>query len=194
MMFMKFPLIIAAAICLPAVLMIGSFGAALAADAAPGRAVATFETTMGTFSVELFTDLAPETCQSFIDLAGKKFYDGTIFHRVIDGFMIQGGDPTGTGTGGPGYVIQDEFGPGLAHDSEGVLSMANAGPNTGGSQFFITLAPTPWLDGHHAIFGRVIEGMETVRAIGKVKTAPGDRPVVKVSIKKLTIEGGSEGK
>lgn len=153
------------------------------------RPVATFETSMGTFKIELFNDLAPKTCRSFMDLAGRKFYDGVIFHRVIDGFMIQGGDPTGTGTGGPGYTIPDEFGEGLKHDGPGILSMANAGPNTGGSQFFITLVPTPWLDGKHAIFGKVTEGMDVVEAIGKVRTAPGDKPVTPVVIEKLFISG-----
>jgi cyclophilin family peptidyl-prolyl cis-trans isomerase len=157
--------------------------------AEPSRPTAIFETSMGNFKIELYNDLAPKTCRSFMDLAERNFYDGVIFHRVIDGFMIQGGDPTGTGRGGPGYVIPDEFAPGLAHDSEGVLSMANSGPNTGGSQFFITLAPTPWLDGKHAIFGRVAEGMETVRDIGKTRTMRGDKPIVDVVIKKLTIEG-----
>ena len=152
------------------------------------RPSALFETSMGNFEIELYNDLAPKTCRSFMDLAQRNFFDGIIFHRVIDGFMIQGGDPMGTGRGGPGYTIPDEFGPGLAHDSEGILSMANAGPNTGGSQFFITLAPTPWLDGKHAIFGRVAEGIEVVRAIGKVRTAAGDKPIVDVVIKKLSIE------
>jgi cyclophilin family peptidyl-prolyl cis-trans isomerase len=156
------------------------------------RPVAVFDTSMGTFKVELFTDLAPETSKNFIDLAKKGFYDGVIFHRVIDGFMIQGGDPTGTGSGGPGYMIPDEFGPGLQHDRPGVLSMANAGPNTGGSQFFITLAPTPWLDGKHAIFGAVSEGMEVVSAIGKTKTGTADRPVVDVTINSITVEGTGE--
>lgn len=164
-------------------------GCAYAAESAPVRPTAVFETSMGVFKVELFNDLAPKTCRSFMDLAERNFYDGVIFHRVIDGFMIQGGDPTGTGQGGPGYKIPDEFGPGLAHDSEGILSMANAGPNTGGSQFFVTLAPTPWLDGKHAIFGKVTDGMDVVRAIGKVRTARGDKPVVDVVIKKLAIEG-----
>ena len=125
-----------------------------------------FSTTLGDFTAELFEDKAPKTAQNFIDLAEKGFYDGVIFHRVIDDFMIQGGDPTGTGMGGPGYQIDDEFGPGLKHDGEGILSMANAGPNTGGSQFFITLVPTPWLDGHHAIFGKIVEGMDIVHKIG----------------------------
>jgi cyclophilin family peptidyl-prolyl cis-trans isomerase len=160
-------------------------GAALA----DGRPVAVFDTSMGTFRVELFTDLAPKTVQNFIDLARKNFYDGVIFHRVIDGFMIQGGDPTGTGRGGPGHQISDEFGPGLKHNKPGILSMANAGPDTGGSQFFVTLVPTPHLDGKHAIFGEVVEGMDVVRAIGKTKTGPGDRPVEDVVMKSITIEG-----
>lgn len=106
-----------------------------------------FTTNKGVFVAEMFEDKAPLTTKNFIELVEKGFYDGIIFHRVIDGFMIQGGDPTGTGMGGPGYKIKDEFGEGLKHDDEGILSMANAGPNTGGSQFFITLAPTPWLNG-----------------------------------------------
>ena len=149
--------------------------------------IAVFETNQGTFEVELFEDKAPITVKNFTDLAEKGFYDGLIFHRVSDGFMIQGGDPNGTGTGGPGYTIPDEFGEGLKHDSEGVLSMANAGPNTGGSQFFITLAPTPWLDGHHAIFGKVVKGMDVVRAIGKVDTDFQDKPLSKVVMEKVTI-------
>ena len=167
-----------AAICLIAV------GRAYAAE----RSVAAFDTSMGLFKVELLTDLAPVTTKNFIDLSKKGFYDGVIFHRVIDKFMIQGGDPTGTGRGGPGYTIPDEFGPGLKHDKPGVLSMANAGPNTGGSQFFVTLVPTPWLDGKHAIFGMVVEGMDVVSAIGGTKTGPGDKPVVDVTIKSITIE------
>src|SRR6187431_2749418 len=119
---------------------------------------AVIQTNKGTIRVELLESDAPKTTENFITLAERGYYDGIIFHRVIDGFMIQGGDPTGTGRGGPGYQIQDEFGKGLRHDVEGMLSMANAGPNTGGSQFFVTLAPTPWLDGKHAIFGKVVEG------------------------------------
>ena len=152
------------------------------------RPAANFETTMGNFKIELYSDLAPNTVKNFVDLANKNFYDGVIFHRVIDNFMIQGGDPTGTGMGGPGYSIPDEFGEGLKHDSKGILSMANAGPDTGGSQFFITLVPTPWLDGHHAIFGHVVEGMEVVEKIGHVKTGRADRPVEDVVIKKIIIE------
>jgi cyclophilin family peptidyl-prolyl cis-trans isomerase len=151
------------------------------------RPTAVFETSMGTFKVELFSDLAPKTAQNFMDLAKKGFYNGVTFHRVIDGFMIQGGDPTGTGGGGPGYAIPDEFGPGLKHDRPGILSMANAGPDTGGSQFFVTLVPTPWLDGKHAIFGAVVEGMDVVEAIGKTKTGPGDKPVVDVVMKSVKI-------
>jgi len=149
--------------------------------------IAVFETNHGTFEIELFEDKAPITVKNFIDLAEKGFYDGLIFHRVIDGFMIQGGDPNGMGTGGPGYTIPDEFHKDLKHDSEGVLSMANAGPNTGGSQFFITLAATPWLDGHHSVFGKVVKGMDVVREIGKVDTDFQDKPLAKVVMEKVTI-------
>jgi len=150
----------------------------------------TIETNHGTITAEMFADAAPKTAANFMDLAKKGYYDGVIFHRVIDGFMIQGGDPDGSGRGGPGYTIPDEFGPGLAHDTEGMFSMANAGPNTGGSQFFITLAATPWLDGKHAIFGKVTEGMDVVREIGKVQTARGDRPVQDVVMEKVTVQEG----
>jgi cyclophilin family peptidyl-prolyl cis-trans isomerase len=146
-----------------------------------------FTTTLGDFTAELFEDKAPKTAGNFIALVEKGFYDGIIFHRVIDDFMIQGGDPTGTGMGGPGYEIDDEFGPGLRHDSEGILSMANAGPNTGGSQFFITLVPTPWLDGHHAIFGRITEGMDVVHKIGSTPTDYADRPLKDVVMTRVEI-------
>ena len=146
-----------------------------------------FRTNMGEFVAEMFEDKAPKTTENFISLVEKKFYDGIIFHRVIDGFMIQGGDPTGTGIGGPGYKIADEFGEGLTHDDEGYFSMANAGPNTGGSQFFITLAPTPWLNGHHAIFGRVVEGMDVVRKIGVTKTDFRDRPLEDVKMETVEV-------
>ena len=146
-----------------------------------------FTTNKGPFVAEMFEDKAPLTTKNFIDLTEKGFYNGTIFHRVIEDFMIQGGDPTGTGMGGPGYKIKDEFGPGLKHDDEGILSMANAGPNTGGSQFFITLAPTPWLNGHHAIFGKIVEGMEVVRLIGVVPTDFRDRPREAVIIEKVEV-------
>ncbi|MGQ0562343.1 MAG: peptidylprolyl isomerase [Gemmatimonadota bacterium] len=149
---------------------------------------ATFETSAGNFEVELFEDKAPVTSKNFIDLAEKGFYDGTIFHRVIDSFMIQGGDPTGTGRGGPGYTIKDEFHKDLRHTEPGLLSMANAGPNTGGSQFFITLAATPWLDNKHAIFGRVTKGFDVVQKIGKTRTSPGDRPVEEQRINKVTVQ------
>lgn len=146
-----------------------------------------FTTNKGVFVAEMFEDKAPLTTKNFIELTEKGFYDGVIFHRVIEDFMIQGGDPTGTGMGGPGYKIKDEFGEGLKHDDEGILSMANAGPNTGGSQFFITLAPTPWLDGHHAIFGRIVEGMEVVRLIGVVPTDFRDRPKDPVIMEKVEV-------
>ena len=151
------------------------------------NSLAVFETSMGTFKVELFEDKAPRTAQNFISLVNKGFYNGLIFHRVIDGFMIQGGDPKGNGTGGPGYVIPDEFHKDLKHTGAGILSMANAGPNSGGSQFFITLDATPWLDGKHAIFGKVVEGLDVVKAIGKVKTGAQDRPQTDVVMKKITI-------
>ena len=146
-----------------------------------------FTTNKGVFVAEMFEDKAPLTTKNFIELVEKGFYDGIIFHRVIAGFMIQGGDPTGSGMGGPGYKIKDEFGEGLKHDDEGILSMANAGPNTGGSQFFITLAPTPWLNGHHAIFGKVVEGMDVVRLIGVVPTDFRDRPREAVTMEKVEV-------
>jgi len=148
-----------------------------------------FETTLGNFTIELFEQQTPNTVANFVKLAGQNFYNGVIFHRVIDGFMIQGGDPTGTGRGGPGYTFADEFHPQLKHNSDGILSMANAGPDTNGSQFFITLAPTPHLDGRHTVFGKVTEGMDVVRKIGKTKTSkPGDRPVVDVVMNKVSVE------
>ena len=150
--------------------------------------IARMETNKGVIRIQLFEDKAPITTKNFIDLANKGFYDGVIFHRVIDGFMIQGGDPTGTGRGGPGYKIPDEFHPDLKHDGAGILSMANAGPNTGGSQFFITLGPTPHLNNRHAVFGKVIEGLDVVKAIGKVSTNAADRPLEDVVMKKVSIE------
>ena len=122
-------------------------------------------TEKGTVRIRLFAEEAPETVNNFVFLARDGYFDGTTFHRVIEGFMAQGGDPTGTGAGGPGYSIRDEFHPDLRHDRPGVLSMANRGPNTGGSQFFITHVATPWLDDRHAVFGEVVEGMEVVGAI-----------------------------
>lgn len=135
-------------------------------------ATAVFNTSMGDFEVKLATDYAPETSKNFITLAEKGFYNGLVFHRVIDNFMIQGGDPAGNGTGGPGYTIKDEFSSKLLHDGPGVISMANRGPNTGGSQFFITLRETKWLDGKHAVFGKVTKGMDVVYKIGKQQQIP----------------------
>jgi peptidyl-prolyl cis-trans isomerase A (cyclophilin A) len=164
---------------------------------------ANFKTSEGDFKVRLFDDKAPKTVANFVGLAeGTKeftdpktrqkttrpFYDGLIFHRVIDGFMIQGGCPLANGTGDPGYRFADEFGPGLRHDREGLLSMANSGPNTNGSQFFITLAPTPWLDNKHAIFGEVVEGLDVVRRIGKTRTGAQDRPVKDIVVNTVGIE------
>ena len=163
---------------------------------------AQFATTQGNFTVRLHEAEAPKTVENFIGLAegtkewkdpatGQKqtgpYYNGVIFHRVIDGFMIQGGDRLGTGTGGPGYNFADEFHPSLRHSRAGVLSMANAGPNTNGSQFFITLGPTPHLDNRHSVFGEVTEGMDVVKKIGSVPTARGDRPVKPVVINRVSI-------
>ena len=160
------------------------------------RATAVFETNMGTFEAELYAKECPETVWNFINLAegrqetdkGGNFYDGLIFHRVIKGFMIQGGCPQGSGTGGPGYKFGDEFDSSLRHVSEGVLSMANAGPGTNGSQFFVTLAPTPHLDNRHSVFGKVVNGMDVVKSIGSCQTGPGDRPVEEVVMEKVTIK------
>lgn len=149
--------------------------------------IAVLDTSMGVIKLELFASETPITVQNFVKLCKAGFYDGLTFHRVIDGFMIQGGCPQGDGTGGPGYVIKDEFAPGLKHSTIGTVSMANAGPNTGGSQFFITLAPTPWLDGKHTVFGRVVEGIDVVQAIGKVQTDNKDRPSEAVRIKSAKI-------
>jgi peptidyl-prolyl cis-trans isomerase A (cyclophilin A) len=161
------------------------------------------KTNEGEFVIHLFEKEAPKTVANFVGLAegtiewthpgtGKKqkapFYDGIIFHRIIDGFVIQGGDPLGKGYGGPGYKFEDEFHPSLRHSRAGMLSMANAGPNTNGSQFFITLGPTPHLDNRHSVFGEVIEGMDVVMKIGRTKVGPGDRPVKDVVMEKVTIE------
>ena len=164
---------------------------------------ARFVTTEGNFTIRLFDEEAPRTVENFVGLAeGTKqwsdprtnqkvqrpYYDGTIFHRVIDGFMIQGGDPLGQGIGGPGYNFADEFHPKLRHNKGGILSMANRGPNTNGGQFFITLAPTPHLDDRHSVFGEVVEGMDVVSKIGRTPTGDRDRPLKDVVIQKVTIE------
>jgi cyclophilin family peptidyl-prolyl cis-trans isomerase len=151
--------------------------------------VVNFETNYGNFKVELYDDKAPITTDNFKKLVNDGFFDGLVFHRVIDGFMIQGGDPSGDGTGGPGYDIQDEFHQDLKHSKKGILSMANSGfPNTGGSQFFITLAATSWLDGKHSVFGKVVSGIDVIDKIGKVQTAELDRPVEPVVMEKVFIE------
>jgi peptidyl-prolyl cis-trans isomerase A (cyclophilin A) len=165
--------------------------------------LAHFDTSEGKFTVELFDTKAPKTVANFVGLAegtkawkdpksreksNKPFYDGIIFHRIISGFMIQGGDPLGQGYGGPGYQFEDEFHPDLKHDRAGLLSMANAGPNTNGSQFFITLGPTPHLDRKHSIFGRVVDGLDVIEKIGSVKTDRSDRPMTPVTMNKVTIE------
>ena len=152
-----------------------------------GNKIVEFNTSKGNFKIELFNDKAPVTTGNFMKLADDGFYNGLIFHRVIPNFMIQGGCPHGTGRGGPGYTIKDEFHPDLKHDTAGILSMANAGPNTGGSQFFITVAPTPWLNGKHAIFGKVTEGYDVVEAISKVNSDENDKPFEDVVIKSITI-------
>lgn len=150
--------------------------------------IAVIQTTLGTMEIELFEDKAPITTKNFIDLAKKGFYDGLIFHRVIKDFMIQGGCPKGTGTGGPGYSIPDEFHPDLKHDNKGILSMANSGPNSGGSQFFITLVPCQWLDNKHAVFGKVIVGKKVLMDIGRTQTDHADKPVEPVVMKKVLIK------
>lgn len=157
----------------------------------------TSPTKQGTVVLELYTAHAPRTCRNFSTLAQRGYYDGTVFHRVIANFMVQGGDPTGTGRGGSsiyGDKFADEIDPSLRHTGAGVLSMANAGPDTKGSQFFVTLAPTPWLDGKHTIFGRVKSGMGTVKRMGMVRTGPEDRPVEELKIiRARVLEGEDEG-
>ncbi|MCL2145138.1 MAG: peptidylprolyl isomerase [Endomicrobia bacterium] len=164
---------------------------------------AVIETSLGNITIELFPDKAPQTVANFVELAegtkeftdlktGKKvkqkFYDGLVFHRVIPDFMIQGGCPLGTGTGGPGYKFEDEIDPSLKFDKPGKLAMANAGPNTNGSQFFITEAATPWLNGNHTIFGQVISGMELVKKIARTEVDFSDKPINPVIIKSIVIE------
>ena len=152
-----------------------------------GQTIVEWYTNMGNFKAELREDLVPITAGNFIDLTNANFYDNLIFHRVIDGFMIQDGCPNGNGYGGPGYTIPDEFHPDLVHDAPGVLSMANAGPNTGGSQYFITLAPTAWLNNAHAVFGHIIEGLDIVQDIGDVPTNANDGPINPVNIDSIRV-------
>lgn len=152
-----------------------------------GNQIAEFNTNRGNFKIELFGDKAPLTVGNFKKLVDEDFYNGLIFHRVIPNFMIQGGCPHGTGKGRPGHSIRDEFHPDLKHNSKGILSMANAGPNTGGSQFFITVAPTPWLDRKHSIFGKVIQGMDIVDEISKVDKDRNDKPLKNVVINTIKI-------
>src|SRR5438270_1122700 len=154
---------------------------------------ALFDTSEGSFKAKLYADKAPITVQNFTDLAegkktGKPFYDNLVFHRVIPDFMIQGGCPEGSGRGGPGYKFADEFHPDLKHTKPGLLSMANSGPNTNGSQFFVTVAPTSWLDNRHSIFGEVVEGYDVVEKISKLPRDSGDRPRKEVKINSLKIE------
>lgn len=182
--------------------MIGSISMAQSKNLPKGL-YAIFETTMGTITVKLFDDKAPKTVANFAGLAEgtkewvdpktgnkvkKPLYDGLTFHRVIPDFMIQGGDPLGNGSGGPGYKFGDEFNPTLRHNKPGILSMANSGPNTNGSQFFITEKATPWLDDKHSVFGEVVEGMDVVKAIARVPANPNNKPLTPVIIKKLTIK------
>ncbi len=155
------------------------------------KLIAKFSTNMGDFEIELFPFEAPKTVKNFASLANKGFYDGIIFHRVIKDFMIQGGDPTGTGRGGSsiyGGPFEDEFSINLRHDSPGILSMANSGPNTNQSQFFITTVPTPWLDAKHTVFGKVVKGMDIIYAIGEVETNQMDRPNQDVVMLKVIVE------
>ena len=145
------------------------------------------ETSLGDIEAELFTADAPKTVKNFTDLVNKGFYNGIIFHRVIPDFMIQTGDPTGTGTGGPGYQFEDEFSSKLKHTKAGTLSMANSGPNTNGSQFFITDAATPWLDGKHSVFGQVTNGLDIVKKIANVPRDSNDKPLTPVTMNKVTV-------
>jgi peptidyl-prolyl cis-trans isomerase A (cyclophilin A) len=186
-----------------ALLMAGMSRVHAADMAKRGDMIANFKTNMGTFTVKLFRDAAPKTVDNFVGLANgtkeftdpktgqktkRRFYDGLIFHRVIASFMIQGGDPLGTGTGGPGYKFEDEAN-GLTFSKPGILAMANAGPNTNGSQFFITVAQTPWLNGKHTIFGEVTQGYDVVEKISKVEGTPGNnRPYNDVVIERIDIE------
>jgi cyclophilin family peptidyl-prolyl cis-trans isomerase len=170
---------------------------------ASGKEIIVMETSMGTIEIEMFRSKAPKTVENFVQLAKKGYYNGLIFHRVIDKFMIQGGDPLGTGMGGEsiyGAKFDDEIAPDLKFEKAGLLAMANAGKTrdghgTNGSQFFITLAPTTWLNGNHTIFGEVVAGMDVVQAIGKVPTSkPGDKPVTPVVMKSVHLKGEKSAK
>jgi len=192
------------AMCAVGVIGTGAAFAGQDAKKPAGKVLAHFTTSEGAFTVELFEKDAPKTVANFVGLAEgtkewtdprtgekvkKPLYNGLIFHRVIAGFMIQGGDPLGTGTGNPGYKFEDEFGSSRKIDKAGVLAMANAGPNTNGSQFFITLAPQPHLTGKHTVFGEVVQGMDVVNKIGNTKTTkPGDKPVTPITIQSVKIE------
>ena len=168
--------------------VLGTVGLMAAAHAQPARPKAIIETSKGRIVIELYKDEAPKTVENFVKLATKGFYNGILFHRVIPGFMVQSGDPTGTGMGGPGYAFADEFAPSLHHDGPGVVSMANSGPNTNGSQFFITLAATPWLDGKHAICGHVVEGQEVVDRIAAAERNAQNRPLADIAMTQVTIQ------
>jgi peptidyl-prolyl cis-trans isomerase A (cyclophilin A) len=190
-----------------ALLISVSYGFAAETADKKGPLYATLKTSMGDIVIQLFDDKAPKTVANFVGLATgsrewldpktqekvkRPLYSGTIFHRVIPGFMIQGGDPVGNGTGGPGYRFEDEFNPDLRHTKGGILSMANAGPNTNGSQFFITLAPTLHLDNRHSVFGAVVKGEEVVIAIGNAPRNPNNnRPINDVVLKEVVITRGS---
>jgi peptidyl-prolyl cis-trans isomerase A (cyclophilin A) len=196
-----------AAVCGALVLTVGTAAAQtgqaekkVTPNLAPGI-YAHFVTTEGNFSVKFLDTAAPKTVANFVGLAegtldpitgkpgkSKPYYNGLTFHRIMDGFMIQGGDPTGTGTGGPGYRFADEIDPKHRFEKTGIMAMANVGPNTNGSQFFITLAPTDWLNGKHTIFGEVVDGLDVVKKIGKLKTGANDKPLTPVVMKTVTIE------
>ena len=193
-------------IALAALLVCATHGFAAESADKKGPLYATLKTSMGDVVIQLFEDKAPKTVANFVGLAtgtkewtdpktGDKvkrpLYNGTIFHRVIPGFMIQGGDPLGNGTGGPGYKFEDEFNSELRHTKGGILSMANAGPNTNGSQFFITLAPTLHLDNRHSVFGEVVKGQEVIVAVGNVSRDARDRPIKDVVLKEVVISRGS---
>jgi len=187
---MKRLVVVVMALCVPFIVLAqAKKGKKMDAEKKP---YAVMETSMGTIEIELFEKATPKTCGNFIGLAEKEYYNGIIFHRIIDNFMIQGGDPTGTGRGGESFYgksFEDEFVDSLKHTGPGILSMANRGPNTNGSQFFITLVPTSWLDGKHTVFGKVVKGLDIVEQIGKVETSkPLDKPVKDVVLKKVTIE------